>query len=233
MVIVACGYGAYRLSIDFLGNAARLNLWHLLYLLPLLIFGACAAYFVWGVKAPTHSHLSLVVSVGFFTAVAWLIVLGNRLMNWLFVPEAAGPIGEFFFWPALAFILIIAIAVDWRVGKSAGFVSADQVWWQEKHIRSFCIFLGWIVFFAGMGVIPMNPEEKHLFKLPEHSPIYSLMFLGHIAFCVFVAKGLPRLAMSVTGVEPAPRVPRRRRKGFHLWQSTEPVPPSASTEVKS
>jgi len=233
LVISGCGWAMYLISRDLIIEPQHLTWWHVLYVLPVIAFVGCGSFFVYGLKTPTHTHLSLLVSLGFFVMVGGVLPQAGFLTHYVFVPEVAEPLNGAIYWLLFICALMAAIAVDWKFGKSAGFVPSDKMWWTESHIRGFCVFLAWWTFFGGMSWLPDYPNAPEIYS--EHIQEFSSisMFFGLIVFCGAIGGLLPHLLMSLTGITPCPPGPRRRRRGFHLWQSTEPVPPSAPTENQS
>lgn len=230
LVIGACAWVIYSITYSIAVDLPRIEWWDLFYALPIMALMGCAAFYAYGLKKPTHTHLSLLVTLGFVMAVTTVPYWACGMAYLIFVADIAEPLNSILFWFYFVATLMLAIFVDWRLGKAAGFISADQTWWIERHIRGFCVFLAWWLLFGGMGWIDRLSQAEHLFVQPLGNGAETLVFLIFVAICVFTGIVLPRIAMSLTGITPAPRVPRRRRKGFHLWQSTEPIPPSASTE---
>lgn len=230
LVIGASGWVLYLLAHAFVLDLPQLTWWHLAYALPVPAFIGCGLFFAFGLKTPTHSHLSLMVTALFVAAITFVPQWAGKMTYSVLVADVAEPVNKTLFWFYFVFALILAIMIDWRIGKAAGFTAASQSWWTESHIRGFCVLLGWWLFFGGVGWTDRIRELEHLFVKPLGAGGETLLFLGLIGLCVSIGKYLPLIAMSLTGVTPATRIPRRRRKGFHLWQSTEPVPPSAPTE---
>lgn len=230
LVIGGCGWVLFLFAHAFVLDLPQLTWWHLAYASLVPAFIGCGLFFAFGLKTPTHSHLSLMVAAVFVAAIIIVPQWAGKITYSVFVPDIAEPVNRILFWFYFVFALILAITTDWRIGKAAGFTAASQSWWTERHIRGFCVFLGWWLFFGGMGWTDQLSEAEHLFVQPLGHSAEALIFPTFVAICFFTGIALPRIVMSLTGIAPAPRLPRRRRKGFHLWQSTEPVPPSAPTE---
>lgn len=217
LVAGVCAWGLWSVVQWTLEDFPRLSWWHLTYLVPLIAFAGCGAFFCWGVKSPTQSHLSLIVAAGFFFALGLIVTFGSQFIHWLVIPTAAESLNKILFWPTMVVTLILAITIDWRLGKAAGFIPEQDMWWGETNIRGFCAFLSWVCFFGGIGFLPTNPKEQGIFQLPDTAPIFLVIFLAFIAFCFFVGKALPHLLMSLTGITPKPREQKPRRRGFRLF----------------
>lgn len=217
LVAAVCAWGVWCVIQWAFEDLPRFSWWHLMYLIPLIAFAGCGAFFCWGVKTPTQSHLSLIVTAGFFTALGLIVTFGSRFIHWLVIPDAAETVNRILFWPALIVTLMVAITIDWRMGKAAGFVPAEDMWWGERNIRGFCSFLAWVMFFAGIGWMPPEPVLEELFNHPIPPPVSLLLFVAFIATCLFIGKTLPRFVMALTGIEPQPQESKPRRRGFRLY----------------
>ncbi|MEO1235854.1 MAG: hypothetical protein AAFX76_03590 [Planctomycetota bacterium] len=226
LLLLGAGWFTWLLAAAVIEDGiANLNLWHLFYLLPLVLFAGLGFTAYTGIKSPTRSHLGLVVSLAI--VVAWILATAQitSLFDWLFVEDVANNVQQVVFLPSLFAAVTVGIWIEWRLAKKIGFLSRDKSWWCEKNLRGYCVFTAWIVFLTGLGY----DWSKHDLIRPESvdAPLlYLTIVLGFIALCFIIGKGVPRLLMALTGIDPAPPTPRRRRKGFHFFRSTEPIPES-------
>lgn len=218
LVLLACG-GAIWLT----GQAAAedflpFSYWNLLYLLPIGIFLMCGSFFAYGVKVPTTSHLSVAVTAA--VIIVWLLSSAalRGCLNWFFVPEYVERLTGMVFLPALHASVTLGIYADWQLTKKSGFMSADEVWWNEKNLRMYFTFTAWILFFWGLGAWGSADEKSASVFRNDSEAIRETVFdLGFILFCIFLAKTCPRILLALTGIEPEPKSKRPRRKGFHLF----------------
>ncbi|MEM9882933.1 MAG: hypothetical protein AAF800_08455 [Planctomycetota bacterium] len=226
LVIVGCVYGLFAIGRNVFNHFDVINVWYLLYVMPILALLAIGFFYFVGLKNPTHTHLSLLVAAGFLAVVGVALPMAGSLTYFVFVPEVAAALNGLLFWLGFVIALIAAITVDWRLGKAAGLRDADEMWWNEKRIRGFCVFLAWWVFLGVLSWSGAAIDNSKIFNTNIDGGPSVLLFLGLIAFCGAIGGLLPHLLMSLTGITPGPPIPRRRRRGFHLWRGTEPVPPS-------
>ncbi|MEO0963855.1 MAG: hypothetical protein AAFY08_01945 [Planctomycetota bacterium] len=169
-------------------------------------------------RAPRRAHLAICTVAGLLYGQVTLTLLLQQPIEAMVQPahqeQAAWVVG----WITFLALATMALVVEWKTSKAAGFVDADERWWQEGNIRGLCGWSALMLFFALGPSLPVYKEEATwLFKPDYAETVGSLGFLGLLAYCFFHGMVLPITLMQLTGVEIKPRPPKEKRRGFRFW----------------
>ncbi len=192
--------------------------WFLLasHVFGMLFIGLLGVLCFTALRSPQRPHLAAFVVVATIVAVSSLCHALLRFSSRFFTESAFETIHEPVMLSSVALGVLVAIGIEWRLAKRAGFVDQDERWWRESNIRGICIATAWIAGLAGTGMFAGPDALNGIVRDQYQSAAGSFVFFGTIVACVAFAKLAPMFLMRLTDVEPDPPTAKPKKRGFRL-----------------
>ena len=188
---------------------------NILLLLGLIAVGYLVA--ISAIRAPSRSHLALALAIPGLLFSAFLSSQANRFLQTLLTPSAYDAIGH----TTTAIVFLVAlvplILIEWRLGKSAGFIPADTRYWSERNIRGTCALLAWIAFFTLMPWVGGPDALRGTVREEYMRTAEMLSFFSLIAGCILFAKAVPSLLIHLTDAPRDDPTHHAKKRRFRLY----------------